>query len=552
MTGKVYKNRPLRVKDQLDPVANKHFVPMKRLLKPREVKVVEMTKEEMDSEMKKDLKDKLIPYHSTPYDEQIRLKSEHLKEIFYKFINRIEKEVISGSETALPKWLTTYWLKLNEVQNKLNETKELPEGEEKEIEDNEEEKEVEKEGEKEGEDNEEEKEGEGDNKSGLKLLPCDFEGVIRWDEDHMQGYRNKIEFTIGRNYEDNQLCVGFLKANATQGLFFVDYPKDLPHISKESVECAEKLQQIIRKLEEDYGLTDYNWITHKGSFRTLIYKESKRTNEKLISVVITRDSMLEGQFDEFKQALQDAFNDPSFVSISIIHSMILSGGYDYADKITYLTERKTYMEIVNGFKFSVSPLAFFQVNTHVFEKMLNKIKEWGNFNKEKTVLLDVWWGTGVIGIALSNYVKKIIGVEIIQAAIDDCHTNCELNDLKFGPNEKWEYYAGKAEERLPEIVKELKGKQVIAIVDPPRSGLHIKVLHALRRTIGLDKVIYVSWNANSLAENLYHLSMPVTHRRKAPEFRPIKFWGADLFPYSPHVECIMLLERYYICFNIYF
>lgn len=167
MTGKNYKNRPLKVKNQMDPVANKHFVSMKKLLKPKEVKIVEMTKEEIDSEMKKNLKDKLIPYHNTPYDEQIRLKSEHLKEIFYKFVARVEKEVLSGAEAKLPGWLTNYWLKLEQLQSKENEPKEIVKVEEQKSE-----QEEEKEGE--GDDNI----SENDNQTLSKVLPCDFDGII--------------------------------------------------------------------------------------------------------------------------------------------------------------------------------------------------------------------------------------------------------------------------------------------------------------------------------------------------------------------------------------
>lgn len=151
----------------------------------------------------------------------------------------------------------------------------------------------------------------------------------------------------------------------------------------------------------------------------------------------------------------------------------------------------------------------------------------------------------MIGIALSNYVKKIIGIEIVQAAIDDCYSNCELNNLTCGEDGKCQYYVGRAEDELPRISKEVQGKRIIAIVDPPRSGLHSTVLRALRTTIGLDRIVYVSCNANSLADNLHTLCMPESKKRRAPEFRPIKFCGADLFPYSPHVECIMLLERFY-------
>lgn len=324
---------------------------------------------------------------------------------------------------------------------------------------------------------------------------------------------------------------------------YVEYPKDLPHISEKSVECAEKCQELLRQYEEKYGLKEYSAITHEGCWRTLVFKESKRTHENLISLAITRNSMTEEQLEEFKKDFIKIW-DESIVSVSIIESNVLSGGYEHFDKITYLTKRKTYTEEINNYKFLVSPQAFFQVNSHVFEKMLERIREWAELDKN-TVLLDVCCGTGVIGIALSGYVKKVIGIEMVQSAIDDCITNCEINNIECGPEGKCEYHCGKAEDVLPDISKQLHGNKIVAIVDPPRSGLHPTVLKALRTTIGCDRMVYVSCNASSLSDNLYHLCMPENKRRKAPEFRPSKFCGADLFPYSPHVECIMLLERFY-------
>ncbi len=181
----------------------------------------------------------------------------------------------------------------------------------------------------------------------------------------------------------------------------------------------------------------------------------------------------------------------------------------------------------------------------MFEKILDTVASWAGLDDE-TIVLDLCCGTGVIGIALSKHVKKIIGVEMIESAVQDCKANCALNDLPTeGPEAKCEYFCGKAEELLPEISKKIAGNKIVAIVDPPRSGLHPAVLKSMRTCIGLDKIVYVSCNAVSMADNLYHLTMPEGRKRKAPGFSPVEFMGADLFPWSDHVECLMLLERDY-------
>ena len=381
----------------------------------------------------------------------------------------------------------------------------------------------------------------------------------------MQGYRNKVEFTIGRHYYDKKICIGFMKSNTNKGIVFTDYPYQidanldsqdedvvlsnltpLPHISLRSVQCAYLVQKLIRELEESLKLPEYNSITHEGWWRTLLYKESKRTNQCLVSIAVTKDSMSGEQFDLVSKQILQLWNEKldGIVSVSIIESTGLNGGFESDDHIKYLTDTKTYTEELNGYKFLVSPQAFFQVNSHVFWKMLDQIRKWAELD-DNTVLLDVWWGTGVIGIALSAYVKKIIGIEMVESAITDWKANWELNEISYGQDGKCEYYCGKAEDVLPKLSKKLQGCKIIAVVDPPRSGLHPTVLKSLRTCIGLDRIVYVSWNANSLSDNLYHLAMPECKKRRAPEFRPVKFCGADLFPYSPHVEWIMLLERYY-------
>lgn len=81
---------------------------------------------------------------------------------------------------------------------------------------------------------------------------------------------------------------------------------------------------------------------------------------------------------------------------------------------------------------------------------------------------------------------------MVQSAIDDCHANCDLNGLSYEKDGICEYHCGKAEDILPEISKEINGCKVVAIVDPPRSGLHPVVLKTLRTTVGLEKIVYVS------------------------------------------------------------
>ena len=137
------------------------------------------------------------------------------------------------------------------------------------------------------------------------------------------------------------------------------------------------------------------------------------------------------------------------------------------------------------------------MNTNVFEKMIRLIEEFTLID-ENTVVLDICCGTGAIGISLSGKAMKVIGVEIIESAIENAKQNIKINEPNID-QAKFEYHAGRAEDLLPNIVKEqqLSGMNIIGIVDPPRSGLHKEVLKALRTCKGLDKLVYVSCNPSS-------------------------------------------------------
>ena len=196
-----------------------------------------------------------------------------------------------------------------------------------------------------------------------------------------------------------------------------------------------------------------------------------------------------------------------------------------------------------GFKFTVSPFAFFQVNTNVFEKMLNEIASFLKIS-ENTIVFDVCCGTGAIGICLSKSAKKVVGFELVEAAVENARKNVELNKeiIEVG---KCEYFAGRAEITMPEVAKQYSDKEstIVGIVDPPRSGLHKDVLKAIRTCKGLDRLVYVSCNALTQMRDLKDICYASEKKRRAPAFKPIRCVGADLFPHTNHVESIVFLER---------
>jgi tRNA (uracil-5-)-methyltransferase len=148
---------------------------------------------------------------------------------------------------------------------------------------------------------------------------------------------------------------------------------------------------------------------------------------------------------------------------------------------------------------------------------------------------------------LSDKAQKVIGVELLESAVENAKQNLELNSDKPGLKEKCEFHAGRAEEVLPNIVKEYsqQGSKIVGIVDPPRSGLHKDVLKALRTCRGLDRLVYVSCNPQSQMKDMQALCYEMSKKRRAPAFRPVFCVGADLFPHTNHIESIVMFERFY-------
>ena len=221
-----------------------------------------------------------------------------------------------------------------------------------------------------------------------------------------------------------------------------------------------------------------------------------------------------------------------------------------------------------GLKFSLSHSAFFQVNTAAAELLYALAGEWASPNG-KSLLLDVCCGTGTIGLTLASSVGKVVGLDIVEDAIRNAEMNSKLNDRY-----NCEWVAGKAEDTLDVVLRkygkdvrtvfgntdeernkeveeeeeEKKDKQeflyedVVAIVDPPRCGLHKRVLNALRKETRLRKIVYVSCNPESMAQNCVELcSLKPAHL--GPPFLPRKAMAVDLFPHTAHCEAVLVLER---------
>jgi len=194
-------------------------------------------------------------------------------------------------------------------------------------------------------------------------------------------------------------------------------------------------------------------------------------------------------------------------------------------------------ETLLGRTFNISPQAFFQVNSGGAELLYKTVGDIAGLT-DKTSLVDVCCGTGTIGLCLADRVKNVVGVEMVSEAVRDAQKNAESNGVT-----NCTFYCGKAEDILPNILRDVDNKKIVAIVDPPRAGLHPRALAAIRNTLAIQTLVYVACDAKNAMKNFVDLSRPASKTAKGDPFLPVKIIPVDLFPHSKGFELVILFER---------
>lgn len=180
-----------------------------------------------------------------------------------------------------------------------------------------------------------------------------------------------------------------------------------------------------------------------------------------------------------------------------------------------------------GLRFALSPTAFAQVNTMQTLSLYNKALEYAAPTAEDTVL-DLYCGSGTISLMLARQAQKVVGIEVAPAAVRDAKKNAELNSLTNA-----EFMASPAESLLPRLVT--KGiRPAVVVMDPPRQGCEPAVLEAVAAA-DPQRIVYVSCDPASLARDLARL--------RELGYKTVEVQPVDMFPQTPHVECVALVER---------
>jgi 23S rRNA (uracil1939-C5)-methyltransferase len=316
-------------------------------------------------------------------------------------------------------------------------------------------------------------------------------------------YRNRMDFAFGPNY-----TLGLKK-----GKFEVINIDKCWLMSDHSNKILNRLRYFVqlKKLKGyRYALPDKT----RGPMRHLIVREGKNINNTVLNV-LTSD---QGEFP--LEALWEKIQD---LVQGVTWSINLSPADRSYGDIQKSLGQECLMESLAGLKFKVPIQSFFQTNTHQAEKLIEIVKQFTS-TQESEVVLDLYSGTGSIGLSLANNAKEVIGVEENRAAVELSDSNARLNGIS-----NFSAMAG----RVEDILKSLEGKFDTIILDPPRPGVHKKALKKIGE-IKPPKIVYVSCNPETQKHDVEIL--------KEFGYRIKSCQPLDMFPHTPHIENIILLK----------
>ena len=340
-----------------------------------------------------------------------------------------------------------------------------------------------------------------------------FMGIER--SPSIGGYRNKMEYTFGDEEKDGPLSLGLHK----RGRFYeVVEVTECNIVEKDFIIILKEVLNYFKEI----GIPYYNKRNHIGVLRHLSVRKALSTGEIIITLVTSTQGEL--GLEEFKDRLiQCKEIEGNIVGILHTKNDSLSDAVK-VDELNLIYGRDYIIEKILGLKFKISPFSFFQTNTFGAEKLYSIVREFVG-DEKNNVVFDLYSGTGTIAQILSPICEKVIGIEIVEEAVEMARENAKLNGL-----DNVEFITG-------DVLKEvdnLKEKPDLIIIDPPRDGIHPK---AINKIIDFNPktFVYVSCNPVTLVRDL-----KIFLERG---YRIDKTKCMDMFPRTPHVECIALIQR---------
>lgn len=368
-----------------------------------------------------------------------------------------------------------------------------------------------------------------------------FEGIF--PSPVTEGYRNKMEYSFGDEVKDGPLVLGLHKRNSNYDLVCVE---DCRIISPAQRAVLKAVGAFFRERELPY----YRKMQHTGYLRHLLVRQSKAEQKLMVALVTTSaypevSEPEEEMLRQFRDRLLSLEQEGAAAFGGILH-MVNDSAADVvrSDRTELLYGTEFLREELLGLSFRISPFSFFQTNTAGAEILYSRVRDYVMLSGEREAALaersgeektgamrtvfDLYSGTGTIAQILAPCVgaDRVIGVEIVEEAVEAARVNAALNGLQ----EKCTFIAGD----VLKVLDELTERPDLIVLDPPRDGIHPKALPKIL-SYGVKHIVYISCKPTSFVRDL-----AMFHQCG---YRIVKSSAVDQFPFTANTELIALLER---------
>lgn len=327
-------------------------------------------------------------------------------------------------------------------------------------------------------------------------------------------YRNKMEFSFGDEYKGGPLSLGLHKKGSTYDVLTAADCR-LVH------EDMTKILTCVLEFFQEKGVGYYKKMQHTGYLRHLLLRRADTTGEILVNLVTT--SQEEHDLQPLTERLLGIGTQGKIVGILHIINDSLSDVVK-SDETRILYGQNFFYEELLGLKFKITPFSFFQPNSGAAEVLYNTVREYIGDTRDMTVF-DLYSGTGTISQIAAAVARRVVGVEIVEEAVEAAKENAAMNGIT-----NCTFVAGD----VLKVLDDLTGKPDLIILDPPRDGIHPKALPKIL-DYGVERIVYISCKPTSLARDLELI--------QERGYRVERCVCVDQFVHTVHVETVALLVR---------
>lgn len=330
----------------------------------------------------------------------------------------------------------------------------------------------------------------------------------------IKGYRNKMEFSFGDEYKDGPLALGLHKRNSTYDIV------DMEECKIVDVDI-NKILHCVRDYAKKNSLPFFHKMRHVGYIRHLVIRRSIKTGDIMVNLVTSTQESHD--FTPLVEELLELSLDGKITGI--LHTLNDSlSDVVQCDSMNVLYGEPWIYEYLFDMKFKISPFSFFQTNTLGAEVLYEQARKYVGETKDK-VIFDLYSGTGTIAQILAPVASKVVGVEIVEEAVEAAKENAAINGL-----DNCEFIAGD----VLKVIDSLTEKPDIIVVDPPREGIHPKALPKIA-AFGVKEIVYISCKPTSLIRDIQMF--------EEFGYEVVRACAVDQFPGTYHTESICKLRK---------